>query len=197
MGVSGMFGPKHVPRISLFRPFAHHCQLMLTVNTILTQKGNRPLIPKIPSTKAKVRPVPTRTSICLLSQLPPRANCKPRSIGTSYPVCAFCICLHFWIGKRTIVLCDKALLVSDSSTCRVNISNAAILGLKEDLNITSGTKYNTALTIFFVPYIIFEIPSNILLKKLKPHVWRKCFGPFAPRAIKRNFGKGSLLILWI
>ncbi|KAK6813675.1 Major Facilitator Superfamily protein [Aspergillus parasiticus SU-1] len=54
---------------------------------------------------------------------------------------------------------------------RVNISNAAILGLQEDLNIESGTKYNTALTIFFVPYIIFEIPSNILMKKLKPHLW--------------------------
>ncbi|KAB8078067.1 putative MFS transporter [Aspergillus leporis] len=54
---------------------------------------------------------------------------------------------------------------------RVNISNAAVLGLQEDLNIVNGTKYNTALTIFFVPYVIFEIPSNILLKKLKPHVW--------------------------
>ncbi|EAW12537.1 putative MFS transporter [Aspergillus clavatus NRRL 1] len=53
---------------------------------------------------------------------------------------------------------------------RVNISNAAILGLQEDLNI-ENTKYNTALTIFFVPYVLFEIPSNILLKKLKPHVW--------------------------
>ncbi|GIJ90279.1 hypothetical protein Asppvi_009233 [Aspergillus pseudoviridinutans] len=54
---------------------------------------------------------------------------------------------------------------------RINIGNAVVLGLKEDLHIQTGTKYNTALTIFFVPYIIFEIPSNILLKKLKPHVW--------------------------
>ncbi|GFG09752.1 uncharacterized transporter C1002.16c [Aspergillus lentulus] len=54
---------------------------------------------------------------------------------------------------------------------RINIGNAAILGLKEDLHIQTGTEYNAALTIFFVPYIIFEIPSNILLKKLKPHVW--------------------------
>lgn len=53
----------------------------------------------------------------------------------------------------------------------VNVSNAAILGLKSDLNIETGTKYNTALTIFFVPYIIFEIPSNVLMKKLKPHIW--------------------------
>ncbi|KAL4966832.1 putative MFS transporter [Aspergillus stella-maris] len=54
---------------------------------------------------------------------------------------------------------------------RVNISNAAVLGMEADLGIENSTKYNTALTIFFVPYIIFEIPSNILLKKLKPHVW--------------------------
>ncbi|KAL1969005.1 hypothetical protein VTN77DRAFT_839 [Rasamsonia byssochlamydoides] len=54
---------------------------------------------------------------------------------------------------------------------RVNISNAVLFNLQSDLNIVTGTKYNTALTIFFVPYIVFEIPSNILLKKLKPHVW--------------------------
>lgn len=58
----------------------------------------------------------------------------------------------------------------------MNISNAAILGLKDDLDIATGTKYNTALTIFFVPYIIFEVPSNVLLKKLKPHVWCKFLG---------------------
>ncbi|RPB04530.1 MFS general substrate transporter [Choiromyces venosus 120613-1] len=53
---------------------------------------------------------------------------------------------------------------------RVNISNAVIFGLKEDLNL-GGVEYNTALTIFFVPYILFEIPSNILMKKLRPHLW--------------------------
>lgn len=46
--------------------------------------------------------------------------------------------------------------------------------MEADLGIENSTKYNTALTIFFVPYIIFEIPSNILLKKLKPHVWCTC-----------------------
>lgn len=34
----------------------------------------------------------------------------------------------------------------------VNISNAAIFGLKGDLKL-GGVEYNTALTIFFVPYI--------------------------------------------
>ncbi|KKA21914.1 hypothetical protein T310_4078 [Rasamsonia emersonii CBS 393.64] len=45
---------------------------------------------------------------------------------------------------------------------RVNISNAALFHLKQDLNIVDGTKYNTALTIFFVPYIIFECPSGLV-----------------------------------
>ncbi|KAF5013210.1 hypothetical protein FDECE_789 [Fusarium decemcellulare] len=53
---------------------------------------------------------------------------------------------------------------------RVNISNANVFGLSEELHL-DGTLYNNALVIFFVPYVIFEIPSNILLKRLKPHVW--------------------------
>ncbi|KAI4246535.1 MAG: hypothetical protein L6R40_001898 [Gallowayella cf. fulva] len=53
---------------------------------------------------------------------------------------------------------------------RTNIANASIYGLQEELRL-KNTQYNTALTIFFVPYIVFEIPSNVLLKKLKPHVW--------------------------
>ena len=32
-------------------------------------------------------------------------------------------------------------------------------------------QYNTALTIFFVPYIVFEIPSNIFLKRFSPRIW--------------------------
>ncbi|KAI9893988.1 MAG: hypothetical protein M1814_004758 [Vezdaea aestivalis] len=54
---------------------------------------------------------------------------------------------------------------------RVNIANAAVFKLREDLKITTGTKYNTALVIFFVPYVLFEIPANILMKRCKPHRW--------------------------
>ncbi|ROT34479.1 pantothenate transporter liz1 [Sodiomyces alkalinus F11] len=53
---------------------------------------------------------------------------------------------------------------------RVNIANANVFGLSEELELT-GTLYNNALVVFFVPYILLEIPSNILLKKFKPHVW--------------------------
>jgi len=52
----------------------------------------------------------------------------------------------------------------------VNIANAALFGLKEDLHL-GGNEYNTSLVIFFVPYVLFEIPSNALMKRFKPHVW--------------------------
>lgn len=58
---------------------------------------------------------------------------------------------------------------------RTNIANASIFGLQDELRLR-GSQYNTALTIFFVPYILFEIPSNVLLKKLKPHVRPFSFG---------------------
>jgi hypothetical protein len=32
-------------------------------------------------------------------------------------------------------------------------------------------QYNTAVTLFFVPYTLLEIPSNIILKKLRPSYW--------------------------
>ncbi|KAF4882862.1 putative transporter [Colletotrichum fructicola] len=53
---------------------------------------------------------------------------------------------------------------------RGNIGNAKIEGMDKDLGLT-GNQYNIASTIFFVPYIIFEIPSNIILKKVRPSMW--------------------------
>jgi MFS family permease len=53
---------------------------------------------------------------------------------------------------------------------RVNIANANVFGLTKELNLVKN-EYNTALVIFFVPYVLFEIPSNILLKKFKPRFW--------------------------
>jgi MFS family permease len=45
------------------------------------------------------------------------------------------------------------------------------MSMPEDLDIATGDRENVALLIFYIPYIIFEIPSNILMKKVKPHIW--------------------------
>ncbi|KAI1961918.1 hypothetical protein LOZ58_002995 [Ophidiomyces ophidiicola] len=53
---------------------------------------------------------------------------------------------------------------------RGNIANAKIAGMETDLNM-HGSQYNVALTLFFIPYALFEVPSNIVLKMLRPSVW--------------------------
>lgn len=40
----------------------------------------------------------------------------------------------------------------------------------EDLNMT-GHDYNIALFVFFIPYILFEVPSNIIIKRVAPSTW--------------------------
>ncbi|KAA8643916.1 hypothetical protein EYZ11_005475 [Aspergillus tanneri] len=50
---------------------------------------------------------------------------------------------------------------------RGNIGNAKIEGLLDDLHMT-GPQYNWCLTVFFFTYCVFEMPSNLLLKKLRP-----------------------------
>ncbi|KAH9945336.1 MFS general substrate transporter [Epithele typhae] len=53
---------------------------------------------------------------------------------------------------------------------RGNIGNAKLQGLTTQLNLT-GDKYNIALTMYFIPYCIFECPANFLLKKFRPSRW--------------------------
>jgi fucose permease len=59
-----------------------------------------------------------------------------------------------------------AILYLVSHIDRANIGNAKIEGLVEDLNLT-GVQWNIVLSVFFVPYVLLEVPSNILLKKFK------------------------------
>ncbi|KXT09748.1 hypothetical protein AC579_9322 [Pseudocercospora musae] len=49
---------------------------------------------------------------------------------------------------------------------RANIGNAKIEGLEDSLNL-SGTQFNIALAVFFVPYTLVEIPSNMMLNLFK------------------------------
>lgn len=49
---------------------------------------------------------------------------------------------------------------------RSNIGNARIDGLQEDLDLDAD-KFNIALAIFYVPYICYDVPSNLVLKHLK------------------------------
>lgn len=49
---------------------------------------------------------------------------------------------------------------------RANIGNARIAGLAPDLEL-NGTKFNVVLLVFYVPYILIDIPSNWVIKHFK------------------------------
>ena len=51
-----------------------------------------------------------------------------------------------------------------------SVGNAKVAGLTKDLHM-SGAQYNTAVTLFFVPYTLLEVPSNIVLKLMRPSRW--------------------------
>ncbi|KAL7917602.1 major facilitator superfamily domain-containing protein [Trichoderma austrokoningii] len=52
---------------------------------------------------------------------------------------------------------------------RSNIGNARIAGMSQDLNLI-GDRYDWLLTIFYIPYIIFEF-LGIMWKIVPPHTW--------------------------
>jgi hypothetical protein len=55
---------------------------------------------------------------------------------------------------------------------RVNIANAKLLGFEKDLHMPSNG-YNTALWVFFLSFVLLEVPCNIFLNwhRLKPNQW--------------------------
>lgn len=72
------------------------------------------------------------------------------------------------IDRRLMPLLYLLLIVAFLD--RTNIGNARLQGLEKDLNM-KGTQFNIALFIFFVPYVVLDIPMNILMKKVRPSIY--------------------------
>ncbi|KAL2824930.1 major facilitator superfamily domain-containing protein [Aspergillus cavernicola] len=53
---------------------------------------------------------------------------------------------------------------------RSNVGNARLEGLTDDIGMT-GNQYLTGLTLYFIGYVVFEVPCNIILKKTTPRIW--------------------------
>ena len=64
------------------------------------------------------------------------------------------------------------LLFLVSFVDRSNLANARIQGLEKSLHIPPKSNgYNIALFSFTIPYVLFEVPANIMLKKIRPQWW--------------------------
>lgn len=87
-----------------------------------------------------------------------------------------CIGSDVEIQRRVTSKCDlrvvppTLVLFALSFLDRVNIGNAAIQGLPQDLQLT-GSMFNVVLLILFIPFILLEIPSNLVMKQIRPSTW--------------------------
>ncbi|PIG84673.1 pantothenate transporter [Aspergillus arachidicola] len=54
---------------------------------------------------------------------------------------------------------------------RTNISSAYIAGLGTDIQLSQGPRYNIALLVFFIGYGLFEIPSNLVIRRIGARAW--------------------------
>lgn len=57
-------------------------------------------------------------------------------------------------------------IVVGTDNMPVPSGNARIDGMVEDLHLDSN-KFNIALSVFYVPYILWDVPSNLVIKHLK------------------------------
>ncbi|KAF5379314.1 hypothetical protein D9757_007661 [Collybiopsis confluens] len=83
---------------------------------------------------------------------------------------------------------------------RTSIGNAKLYSMEADLHI-SDPQYLLALTIFFFSYAIFEVPSNVFLKRLRPSLWLSglmlCWGVMMTvQGLVHNYG-GLLGMRWM
>ncbi|KAK0215156.1 major facilitator superfamily domain-containing protein [Armillaria fumosa] len=70
-----------------------------------------------------------------------------------------------WFKLDLLLLPVIAMFYFLSFLDRTNIGNARIAGLQRDLQMTNK-QYSIALTVTYVPYILAELPSNLLLRLL-------------------------------
>lgn len=85
----------------------------------------------------------------------------------------FVLFLLAFLDRTNIGTSNRNILSSVFTTLTTFVGNAKIQGLVEDLDMkgSKAYRYNIALFIFFIPYILFEVPSNLVLKKLAPSTW--------------------------
>ncbi|ORX94249.1 MFS general substrate transporter [Basidiobolus meristosporus CBS 931.73] len=83
------------------------------------------------------------------------------------------------LKRRTLALKHKldlrlmpflSLLYFFSFLDRVNIGNARLIHIEDDLNLTSS-QYAWVLSVFFIGFIVFDIPSNLVIKRFSPSRW--------------------------
>ncbi|TIC90303.1 putative transporter C11D3.18C [Colletotrichum higginsianum] len=72
------------------------------------------------------------------------------------------------IDRRLVVTVGAMYCVSLMD--RTNLSAAAIAGMTKELSLQIDNRYGIASLLFFIPYIIFQPPSTIVVRKIGPRL---------------------------
>ncbi|KAJ5297337.1 hypothetical protein N7508_007586 [Penicillium antarcticum] len=76
-----------------------------------------------------------------------------------------------WLRKLDYhLLPPLTLLYLLSLLDRSNVGNARLEGMADDIHM-SGNQYLTGLTLYFIGYVLFELPCNVVLKNTTPRQW--------------------------
>ncbi|KAF7323414.1 MFS domain-containing protein [Mycena chlorophos] len=113
-----------------------------------------------------------RTMSALVEKVPSRSSSDPEKIVASAATSDVgelvqnpALEATVW-GKSDIwILPIVTLFYLLSFLDRTNVGNAKVAGLTTQLHMTP-TQYSMALTVTYIPYIVAELPSNLLLKKV-------------------------------
>ncbi|KAF0316120.1 hypothetical protein GQ607_016658 [Colletotrichum asianum] len=79
------------------------------------------------------------------------------------------------VDFRVMTICSLLFLMKNIDAD--NISNARIMNKGTSRNIMTqldmtSDEYNLLNVLYYVPYIVLEAPSNLLLKKFRPSAWQ-------------------------
>lgn len=62
------------------------------------------------------------------------------------------------------------ILYAISGIDRVNLSSARVSGMDNDLGFDKGNRYTIALIVFFVAYMVCEVPTTLMLRRIGPRI---------------------------
>ncbi|KAG6819167.1 hypothetical protein H0H93_014728 [Arthromyces matolae] len=76
---------------------------------------------------------------------------------------------HIWRKIDIFILPLVTMIDALYALDRTNYGNARIAGLQKDLNMTNA-EFSLALTFTFIPYILMDLPVNLILKVVGPNI---------------------------
>ncbi|EHA27615.1 hypothetical protein ASPNIDRAFT_185046 [Aspergillus niger ATCC 1015] len=70
------------------------------------------------------------------------------------------------VDRRLVTMAGLAYCISLMD--RTNLSMAAVAGMTKDLQLGVGTRYSVVILVFFIPYVVFQPPMTVIIRKVGP-----------------------------